>query len=112
MTTVAFPSGYNLERETDFDHNTNTKTDIISGGGVRVRIIAETQYESIGCIMKLLTLTQKNVLVAFLKDNRANTVTWTIDGIDYTGNFVGGFKVTMTGPLYNVSFTYYASVVA
>lgn len=111
MTTVAFPSALAnyLERDSVFSHNNNVKTDIMSDGTVRVREMASGQYVSIECNFKHLFSTDKDTLETFLKTNRANTITWTIDGVAYTGNLVGGHKLTMTGSLYNISFTYYAT---
>jgi len=111
MTTVAFPSGFNLERSTAFQNQSNVVVDIMSDGTPRQRTLGTVPYTRIGCQFDYLSDTDKNTLVSFLEDNAANTITWTIDGIDYSGVFMPGYNLSMTGPLYNLSFDYYARVV-
>ena len=111
MTTVAFPSGFNLERDSQFSYSTNTVTDFLADGTPRTRVVGTQQYVTIVCNFRSLSATDKDTLTAFLSTNRANTITWTIDGADYSGVFVGGYALTMTGPLFNVTFNYYATTV-
>jgi hypothetical protein len=111
MTTAAFPDGYNLDRSTTFRNNNAVQTDIMSDGTPRQRVLGATQYKTIACKITYLTLADKDVLVTFLEDNASNTITWTIDGIDYSGVFIDSYNLSMTGPLFNVDFTYYAAVV-
>jgi len=111
MTTVAFPSGFNLERESTFSNNSNVVVDFMSDGTPRQRTLGTTPYTTIACKFDYLAAADKETLVTFLDTNAANTITWTIDGIDYSGVFLPGYNVSMTGPLYNVSFSYYAAVV-
>lgn len=110
MTTVAFPA-LTLDRESSFQHENLAKVDTLTDGSARVRVLSTTQYVTIRCVFKYLDSTDKATLETFLKENRGNTITWTIDGVDYSGVLVGGHSVTMTGPLFNISFTYYASEV-
>jgi len=109
--SVAFPSGYNLERSSAFTHANNVRVDMMDDGEIRQREMGADSFVTIGCEFKYLSLSEKNTLKSFLITNRAETITWTIDSIDYSGVFVGGHKETMTGPLYNLSFTYRAKEV-
>jgi hypothetical protein len=111
MATVAFPAGYNLERDSTFENVSNVTVDIMSDGTPRQRTTSATPYTSIACKFAYLTATDKQTLVTFLTTNAANTITWTIDGVNYSGVFMGNMSITMTGPLYNVTFTYYATTV-
>lgn len=110
MTTVAFPS-LNLDRETTFQHDNLTRVDRVTDGSARSRVLSTTQYVSIKCVFKYLDSDDKATLETFLKENRANTITWTIDSVNYSGVIDGGHSVSMVGPLFNISFTYYASEV-
>ena len=111
MTTVAFPAGFNLDRDSTFDNSSNVAVDIMSDGTPRQRVLGTVPYVTIRCKFAYLFATDKATLVSFLDDNAANTITWTIDGVNYSGVFMPGYTVTMTGPLYNVSFEYYARAV-
>ena len=109
--SVAFPSGYNLERSSTFTHDNNVKVDLMDDGEPRQREMGADAFVSIACEFKYLTLTEKDTLKSFLTTNRAATITWTIDSLDYSGVFVGGHRESMTGALYNLSFTYRAKEV-
>ena len=111
MATVAFPAGYNLERDSTFENVSNVVVDIMSDGTPRQRVTGTSPYTRISCKFDYLSAANKATLTDFLEDNAANTITWTIDGINYSGVFMPGHNVSMTGPLYNVTFTYYAKVV-
>ena len=110
MTTVAFPAGFNLDRSTTFQSGKNTVVDISSDGTPLLRTLNITPYTSINCRFTYLSLASRNTLVTFITDNESNTITWTIDGINYSGVILPGYSISMTGPLYNVEFTYYASL--
>ena len=47
-------------------------------------------------------------LVEFLETNKAEEITWDLDGISYIGHLRGPVTRTMTGNRYTVAFTYYA----
>ena len=111
MTTVAFPTGLYLERDSAFTFNTNTQVDYLADGSARVRVKGTDQYVTIECNFKNMFTADKDTLTAFLSTNCSNTITWTIDGTNYSGVFVGPYKLTMTGILFNVSFVYYATEV-
>lgn len=111
MTTEAFPTGFYLDRSTTFRHHPTESIDMMSDGAPRSRTLTTSRYVTISCEFSFLTADEKATLESFLLSNQANTITWTIDGVDYSGRFVGGHSVTMTGPLFSVSFTYYAMIV-
>jgi len=110
MTTAAFPAGFNLERESTFDNDHGVVVDIMSDGTPRQRQLGTAQWKTIKCKFDYLTATQKDTLVSFMETNAANTITWTIDGTNYIGVFKASYSLSMSGPLYNLSFDYYAKV--
>lgn len=111
MATVAFPSGYNLERSSVFKHDSNADVDIMDDGSFRQRLYGVTTYVEIDCRFKYLSLSDKNTLKSFLVGARDDTVTWTIDSIDYSVVIMAGHRESMTGALYNIQFTYRAEEV-
>lgn len=111
MATVAFIIGYHLDRGTGFKHDNGVVVDLMSDGTPRQRTTASVKYATIKCKFSYLSAVDKDDLVEFLVDNAANTITWNIDGVNYSGVFVGGHSVTMTGVLFNVEFDYYAAPV-
>jgi hypothetical protein len=108
---AAFPAGYNLDRSSGFVFDDNVSPDEMSDGSTYLRTTGATQYITIRCVFKYLTLAEKNTLTAFLFTNKATVVTWTIDSIDYSGYFKGGHSESMSGNRYSVRFTYRAEVV-
>lgn len=110
MSTVTFISGYNLSRATTFRHSPATAIDIMSDGTPRVRTLTADRFVTISCLFEYLTLIEKTILEIWLFGNAGNTVEWTIDLISYSG-VIGPHTATMTGPLFNVSFDYYAQIV-
>jgi len=110
MSTVTFISGYNLSRATTFRHQPSTAVDVMSDGTPRVRTLTTGKFVNISCLFEYLTLTEKTILELWLLGNAGNTIEWTIDLIPYTGVIVGGHNTTMVGPLFNISFEYYAQV--
>jgi len=111
MSTVAFPTGYNLSRATTFRHQPSTAVDFMSDGTPRVRTLTTGYFVTISCLFEYLTLTEKTLLELWLLLNAGNTIEWTIDLYNYSGVIVGAHSTTMTGPLFNISFEYYAQVV-
>lgn len=108
---VAFPTGYNLSRDSVFTRDTNVLVDYLDDGEPRQRQLGADTFVSIRCRLPYLTLSQKNTLKSFLITNRAETITWTIDSINYSGVFVGDHVETMTGNLYSIEFVYRAKEV-
>ncbi len=112
MSTVAFPSGYNLSRSSTFKFHSAAAVDIMSDGTPRTRTLRSSAFVTVSCLFEYLTAAERGYLLLFVLINAGNTITWTIDGINYSGVIVGDFSETMTGPLYSVSFEYYAQIVA
>lgn len=113
MATVAFPASLSglLERGSVFSVRSISKLDTTADGSPRVRLLGQSEYTGIRCRFRVLSDTEKDTLVTFLRDNATNTVTWTIDGDDYEGYIDGGHSVAMVGNRFNVSFQYYAKIV-
>ena len=105
---VAFPTGYNLSRDSVVTRDSNVHVDFLDDGEARQRQLGADAFVTIRCKLPYLTLSQKNTLKSFLLTNRAETITWTIDSIDYSGVFVGDHTETMTGNLYTLEFVYRA----
>ena len=111
MSTVAFPSGYNLSRSSTFRHSAAAAVDIMSDGTPRSRTLTTGRFVTVSCLFEYLTADETTYLVSWLTTNEGNTVTWTIDGVNYSGMIIGGQQRTMTGPLFSVSFEYYAQII-
>lgn len=112
MSTVPFISGYNLSRSSTFRHSPKVAVDVMNDGTPQQRTMTTTgAFVTISCLFEYLTLTEKIILDFWLIGNAANTITWTIDGYNHSGVIVGGHQVSMVGPLFNVSFDYYAQLV-
>lgn len=111
MSTVAFPAGYNLSRSSTFNHRPAAAVDIMSDGTPRARTLTASAFLTISCLFEYLTAAESAALVSFLLTNEGNTITWTVDGINYSGMVTGGQQRTMTGPLFSISFDYYAQIV-
>ena len=110
MSTVTFISGYDLSRSTTFSHHPSTAVDTMSDGTPRVRTLTAGKFVTVSCLFEYLTLTEKTILELWLLSNISNTIEWTIDLIPYSGVIVGAHSTTMTGPLFNISFEYYAQI--
>lgn len=109
MSTVAFISGYSLSRATTFRHQPSVDIDTMSDGTFRQRTRTTEKLVIVSCLFEALTLTEKTILDIWLLLNAANTITWTIDLIPYSGA-IGPHTITMTGARFNVSFEYYAQI--
>lgn len=111
--SVAFPAGYNMERSSPIDHDLNVRDDRMTDGTFQSREMGPDTFAEIGYQVKYLEIGEKNTLVDFLKTNRSEKMTWTIDGINYLGDFLGsrGIRETMKGNRYSLSFTMHGTVV-
>ena len=111
MSTVAFPSGYNLSRSSTVKFHQNVIVDKMSDGTPRTRTVTGGAFVTWSCVFEYLTATERAILLIFILVNAGNTITWTIDSINYSGVIVSDYTETMTGPLYSIAFEYYAQVV-
>lgn len=108
--SVAFPSGYNMERTSPISIDLNIESDDMSDGSTQSRVMGGV-FEDIDYQVKYLERSEKVTLVDFWKANRAEQVTFTIDDIDYIGKIVSKIRMTMTGNRFNVSYTLRCAVV-
>lgn len=106
---AAFPS-YDLARTAAFSHDKRVET-ITGFDGTSSQFSVGDHWVSIRCRFNALTASERSTLKTFLNTNRYNVITWTIDGIDYSGYFVGGQTETRSQRLYNIEFTYLAEEV-
>jgi hypothetical protein len=111
MSIVAFPAGLYLDRSTVYRGGSATVVDFASDGTPLVRTLNVTAYRNFSCRFSNLFQSEKNTLTTFVDTNMTNTITWTIDGENYSGIFLPGVTVSMTGALYNVEFSYYAELI-
>jgi hypothetical protein len=111
MAIVAFPSGYNLARDSGFRNASTEQFDVMSDGAPRSRRVTSKRYVSIACRFGALYRAEKDALELFIVTNAANTITWTIDGINYSGRIIGDHSTTMSGILFNLSFDFYGEIV-
>lgn len=109
--SVAFPSGYTVTRDSDFDVDLGTVQDQLDDGSIQTRVLADTVYNTIRCKFTLLTLAETDTLTEFLRTNRGEEITMTIDSVDYIGTLGSRYQKTMTGNLFNISFDYRAKKV-
>jgi len=108
---AAFPAGYYLDERTRWERYSNVQVDRLDDGTVRQRVLGD-EFVDIKCVFRYLTLAEKNTLKAFLVTNKATTVTWTIDSIDYSGQIVGDSQEGMSSQnTYELRFTYRATEV-
>jgi len=111
MATVVFPTGYNLTRDSSFRNASTEQFDVMSDGAPRSRTVTSKRYVTINCRFNALYRAEKDTLEAFIYANSANTITWTIDGINYSGRIVSDHQTSMTGILFNISFDFYAEII-
>jgi hypothetical protein len=115
MATVAFPTsiGDKMLRETPIPIDQGVESDIVAGGASRSRVLTTDDWALIACRFPVLTETEKNTLVSFLTTNKLNTITWTIDGIDFEGSlWRGRYETQRVGAsYYSVVFEYRARIV-
>lgn len=110
---AAFPTsiGDQLERSSTLSHSNYVALDIMDDGEASTRVLGDDVWVSIRCSFAYLTQADRDTLRAFLVTNRAGVITWTIDGVDYSGYFDGGHTESKAGNRYNVSFVYRAKEV-
>ena len=106
-----FPSGYYPERSYTIERDNNVIVDYLDSGAPRQRVISVSQFVTINIEFKYLSLTQKNTLKDWLSTNKGAVVTWTIDGINYSGYIIGSHSEVMLSNTYNVRITYRAQEV-
>jgi len=111
MATVAMLSNYFITRDSGFEWAGLTNVTVMDDNTPRLQQVATSDWVTIGCQFTMLTLAEKNTLVAFIQANAMNTITWTIDGVNYSGVFKKGHRESMSGPRYNISLDYYAKKV-
>ena len=109
--STPFPSGFNLERSSQFARDLNIDSDIMDDGETRLRVKGAKMFTTIRCVFRYITQTDRDTLVTFLETNRAETITWTIDSVDYSGFIISDVGESMTGVLFNIAFTYRAEEV-
>lgn len=107
---VAFPTsiGNKLARSSAFSQETYSRLDIMDDGTQHPMILGDSVRSTLRCTFKNLSATDFSTLRTFYNTNRAETVTWTIDGVDYSGNFSGGWRHSKEGNTFNASFNYRA----
>lgn len=110
---VAFPTALAglLDRSSQFGHDNFTSVDIMDDGSPVQREMGDAVYARINCLFPFLTAAEYATMSAFLETNKSETVTWTIDSVDYSGVFDGGWRKTKKGNRYSVTFVYYAKEV-
>jgi hypothetical protein len=109
---AAFPSGYNLSRGSGFSSDKSVITSVQPDGGSVQIDTGAGEYITINCSIEHISSADHATLKSFLRTNRnTNPITWTIDSIDYTGIFIGGYSESLIGNVYSLSFTYRAAEV-
>lgn len=84
--------------------------DYADGGKLHRRGLYASQYFTVSMNWDLLTLAQRDYLETFLLLNRLETVTFTLDGHDYTSELIGGpVRRWVDGTLYGLSAQFRAT---
>lgn len=107
---AAFPSTLIPDRASTFSHDKRVET-ITGYDGTTAQYSAGDHWVTIRAVFRALSSSERSTLKTFLNTNRYNVITWTIDGISYSGYFVGGQTETTSGDRYNLEFTYLAEEV-
>lgn len=114
MATVAFPTsiGDKMLRDTPIAVDQGIESDIVAGGESRERVLTADSWALIPCRFPVLTSSEKDTLVTFLTTNKLNDITWTIDGIDFSGKlWRGRYESQRVGAsYYSVFFEYRAKI--
>ena len=106
--SVEFISGYYPARSISIADNLGMEWTEMSDNSVRGIEVSTVAYTEIPCSFPALTESEMIALVEFLQTNKAEEITWDLDGISYIGHLRGPVTRTMTGNRYTVAFTYYA----
>lgn len=106
--SVAFPTGYYLTKSSTFEIDSGVVHDRMDDGSMRARVLADSVYSTIRCVVPMLTQSEANTLVDFFATNRAEEITMTVDGVAYIGRITSSVQKTMRGNRYGITFDYYA----
>jgi hypothetical protein len=98
-----------LSRESAPEVLPTSRQRFLSGGSVAKNQIDRVYRFRWSCMITGLTQAERNTLMAFIRDHEyTKDITWTIDGVDYIGEFFGKAVPGFQGKRYKVSFTYIA----
>jgi len=106
--SVAFLSGYYPDRSIVIVDDVGMQWTEMSDNSIRGIEVSTVARTEIPCSFSALTEAEMIALVEFLETNKAEEITWDLDGISYIGHLRGPVTRTMTGNRYTVAFTYYA----
>ena len=105
---AAFPS-LTLSRGGSFRHDKRIET-VYGDDGTTVQFDVGDHWITIDAQFNNLSSSDFTTLSNFLSANRFNVVTWTIDGIGYSGYLMGDWRETINdeNSAYTVEFMYLA----
>lgn len=105
---VAFPSGYSLIRAITISVDAGMEWTEMSDNSIRGVEVSPVSYTSIPARLVGLTQAELLTLLDFIKTNKAEEITWDIDGTSYIGRVSSKVDYTMRGNRFDVAFVYYA----
>jgi len=108
---VAFTPTTIIQRTSQFSHDLNVHLDKMDDGEPRSRVFGDEEFVNISCHFKYMTKAERDTLKTFLKTNKGEEITWTINSQDYSGFFQSRFKQSFVGNLYNIIIIYSAKEV-
>ena len=109
---VAFPSGYFVEHATRLEIDLGVEPGRLYDGTPLSQQRSDVEWHTFDVGIGALDLSDYNTLRNFIRDNKFEPeVTWTIDGIDYSGEIQGPVRLSFQGAKYRIAFRYKAKVV-
>lgn len=110
---VNFPSGYHLDWASPVRHKSRVKVRRWSDGTPYSQRTTTTRWIEFDCQISGMTVALRTALINFIYDNDEEpAVLWTIDGVNYSGRFVGDITEGMAGRNNtSLRFRYYAKAV-
>lgn len=109
---TAFPAGFYIERASKTEINLGVLNEQLYDGTPLSQQRSNTEWHSFDCAIGALTKAEYQTIYNFIRDNKMTPdVTWTIDGIDYSGQLRGPVRRSFQGSRYRIAFRYYAQEV-
>lgn len=107
--SVAFPTTYRLTKQSTIEVADNVLHDRMDDGTLHSRKLGDNTHETVRCEVAALSQTDYVSLKAFVKANRTNDITMTLDGLNYTGRITSNLRIQKRGGWFFAVFDYYAT---
>ncbi len=104
-----FPPQYRLTRASKPKILPRSRQRFLSDGSIAKNQVTNVRRYRWDCSIGGLDQDEMNTLIDFLEANEfTKDVTWTIDGVNLSGEFFGDYEVVIRGKRYDVIFVYIA----